>query len=239
MSMGPEQREQNQKGLDPATIAEVSAIVTSWRDEQFGPHRDQLAAQVVDGLLAKLVSSGVPVCPLAAEAFSYRPLLEALPECIRTGPAELYSYLEHSCRFGVVKEERYLGDTRDIPQSLHADGRTRRAESGREVMLDRIRDAGITPEHVLIYRCSQPSAQAKPEYYWTTDFWEACRGLQAEISPAKRETSVILVSTLADVATNSGLIRDINDDGGLAVRQIGLGPFAQEKCLAVFKYVRP
>jgi hypothetical protein len=239
MDLGKQEQKQGPPGLDAATISEINGLVADWRAEQFGPHRDALASVQVEELLTKLASTGAQVSPVAAEAFSCRPFLEALPPSVRMDAAQMYSYLEHSCRFGCIREERYLGDIRDVPQSLHEDGRVRRAESGREVLLDRIREAGISPEHVLVYRCSQPAGEPKPEYYWTTDFWEACRGLQAEISPTKRQSSVILVSTLADIATNGGLIRDINDDGGLAVRQIGLGPFAQEKCLAVFRYVRP
>ena len=50
-----------------------------------------------------------------------------------------------------------------------------------------------------------------------------------------RETAVILGTSLDAINTNGGLIQDINDDQGLAVRQIGLSPFDQQSALIRIK----
>lgn len=90
---------------------------------------------------------------------------------------------------------------------------------------------GVDPEKVLMFRVTQPGGP-KPEYYWTTDFMEARGSLALELGEAQRKTSIILVDTLLSVAENGGLIRDMNDDQGVAVRQIGTAPYDQESAIA-------
>lgn len=56
-----------------------------------------------------------------------------------------------------------------------------------------------------------------------------------KLPPAQRETAIVLAADLQTINGNNGLISDINDDQGLAVRQIGLGAFDQTKALAKIK----
>ncbi len=46
---------------------------------------------------------------------------------------------------------------------------------------------------------------------------------------------MILVADLETINQNQGLIQDINDDQGIAVRQIGRGSFDQKRVIARFK----
>jgi hypothetical protein len=84
-----------------------------------------------------------------------------------------------------------------------------------------------------MFRVTQPSTTPKPEYYWTSDYFEVTRGLHAEISIEDRTNSVILVSSLEDINKNNGLMVDIDGESGLTVRQIGFEPYDQKNCLAI------
>jgi len=128
-----------------------------------------------------------------------------------------------------------LGEEVNISETAHEDGRTRRAESGQRVNVEYLRSQGIDPSKVLFFRITQDSDTPKPEYYWTSDYGETQRGLRVEVSPEKRKTAVILVADLETINQNDGLIQDMNDDEGLAVRQIGTGNFDQRKALAKIK----
>jgi hypothetical protein len=86
-----------------------------------------------------------------------------------------------------------------------------------------------------MFRITQPSEQAKPEYYWTADYFEAHKGLQQEVSGEKRRRAVILIADLKMISQNGGLIQDVNDSGSLDVRQIGTGSFDQKKALVITK----
>jgi hypothetical protein len=98
--------------------------------------------------------------------------------------------------------------------------------------LDYVKASGVDPTRVLFFRVTQPSEHPKPELYWTSDFAETKGGLGIELG-AQASTSVILVSTLEDISHNGGLMDDINDDSGIAVRQIGLNNFDQNDALLI------
>ena len=75
-----------------------------------------------------------------------------------------------------------------------------------------------------------------PELYWTTDVMEVRGGLSVELGK-QRKTAVILIDTLDSVARNGGLMRDVNDDSGVAVRQIGLEGYDQSDAIGVISGV--
>ena len=118
----------------------------------------------------------------------------------------------------------------------HRDGRPRRAESGDRLDFERLRNYGVDPTKVLIFRVTQPSDEPVPELYWTTDFMEVRGGLSVELGK-QRKTAVILIDTLDSVARNGGLMRDVNDDSGVAVRQIGLEGYDQSDAIGVISGV--
>ncbi|MBW3004330.1 hypothetical protein KY310_00665 [Candidatus Woesearchaeota archaeon] len=184
--------------------------------------------------------------PFILKYFQDPNLFPALPEEIRNSEERLTEIVQNTSRFSdlIYKERKkrwaedltgLLGEEVHIPETKHADGRTRRAESGYRVNVDYLRSIGIDPSKVLFFRLTQPSDDPKPEYYWTSDYFEVLRDLSAEIFGEQRESAVILVSDLETVNENEGLIQDINDDQGLAVRQIGTGPFDQKSAIARFK----
>ena len=93
----------------------------------------------------------------------------------------------------------------------------------------------IDPSKVLFFRRTIPSKDPKPEFFWTSDYFETRQGLTAEISPKNRDTAIIIVASLDAINKNGGLIQDINDDQGIAVRQIGTDNFDQNLALTKFK----
>ena len=179
--------------------------------------------------------------PFVIERFQDPILFSALKEIVKGDPKLLVEYLENCSQLEIeLNKDRFargegkvLGEEVELPESVHSDGRTRRAESGARINLEEITRRGIDPSKVLFFRVTQPTIEPKPEYYWTTDFRETQRGLNVEISEEKRQTAVTLIADLATVAGEKGLIQDINDDNGLAVRQISMEPFDQARCLAV------
>lgn len=92
-----------------------------------------------------------------------------------------------------------LGEEITIPETQHAGGRQRRAESGYKINVDYLKTIGLDPKKILFFRATQPSLTPKPEYYWTSDYFETVRGLTAEIPPEQRKTSVILVADLETI----------------------------------------
>ncbi|MBD3303770.1 hypothetical protein GF343_01370 [Candidatus Woesearchaeota archaeon] len=184
--------------------------------------------------------------PFVLEYFQDPNLFPALPEEIRNSEERLTEIIQNTSRFSdLIYKERQkrwsgdltglLGEEVPVPETEHADGRTRRAETGYRVNVDYLQAIGIDPSKVLFFRLTQPSDEPKPEYYWTSDYFEALRGLTVEVPEEQRDNAVILVSDLAIINENKGLIQDVNDDQGLSVRQIGTGPFGQEKAIARFK----
>lgn len=186
-------------------------------------------------------ADGYSVDMLVRETFFDPEFVESLPAEIRERPEVLKEYLVNTSRFhDLLHEERaraqgdqagLFGATADAPEVAHEDGRTRHAESGRRIRLDYLRGAGVDPAKVLYFRATQPSDMPKPEYYWTSDFFETLKGLNAEIPEAQRKSAVVLVADLETVSGADGLIEDRNDDNGLPVRQLGTAPFDQASAL--------
>ncbi len=169
--------------------------------------------------------------PWIYDMFTEPQFVNHLPERLRN-PAILALYLENCSQFADhIHDPEIFGELVELPETQHATGRTRRAEQGNRILLDQLRMKGINPAYVLYFRASQPSEKPKPEYYWTSDFWETRRGLTQEIPMEQRKTAVTLVSTLEDIAGDGGVMNDINDDQGLAVRRVNLGDYDQKRTL--------
>ncbi|MFA7253307.1 MAG: hypothetical protein WC107_02010 [Patescibacteria group bacterium] len=208
--------------------------------------KDQEIEQRIASICNMLKDLQIPINPFVAEQFSEPDFFNALPGDIRESDNRLAEYMAHTMAFDdyVVSERRkssqrsaegLFGDEVFIPKTPAQGGFTRREESGRRINVQAVSEQGqINPEKVLFYRVTQPSGEPKPEYYWTSDLHEVMHGLNAELSREKQETAVILVSDLRTISENGGLIEDVNDDQGLAVRQIGMEPFDQKRCLAIF-----
>ena len=184
--------------------------------------------------------------PFIIEYFQDPNLFPALPEEIRNSETKLTELLHNSGKFldliHIERKKRGDGDLTGlfeeevhVPETEHADGRTRHAETGYKINVDYLQSVGVDASKVLFFRLTQPSDDPKPEYYWTSDYFEVLRGLTAEIPPEQSETAVILIADLATISENKGLIQDINDDQGLSVRQIGTEPFDQKSAIARFK----
>lgn len=220
-----------------------------WNSIQFGnePKYDPEVSQTVDSASTALKQQGLEENAFVTSYFKDPELFHALPAEIRTNLSLLMEYIKATSKFNDLVEKersrRFRGDTMgllaeevNIPKSLHISGGTRRAEEGYRVNVDYLRTVGIDPTKVLFFRITQPSSQPKPEYYWTSDYWETVHGLTVEVHGEQREKSVILVADLETINQNGGLIQDINDDSGLAVRQIGLKPFGQNQALAFLNH---
>ena len=178
----------------------------------------------------ELVAEGDPISPIIQDDLDYPPLINALESSVGS---ELKEYVRHSNRYFETawrRDSEIFGEVVAIPpaaDNLHREGQPRRHEEGQLIDMDAVQQAGIDPFHVLYFRVTQPSVSPAPEYYWTSDFSETRHGLHKELG-ASAKTAVILVSTLGHIAQNGGLMRDINDDSGVAVRQIGFAPFDQQ-----------
>lgn len=169
----------------------------------------------------------------------------ALPEKITNNETEIASLLENMSRVQEAKEGRLnsgsnngnlFTETVKIPEIKLANGHPTRQEEGPRIDMKYLKKCEVDPKKVLFFRITQPAADApKPELYWTTDYYETLRGLTQEISTEKRKTAIILISDLETVNQNGGLIRDVNDDEGLAVWQIGSNEFDQNLALAKIK----
>lgn len=160
--------------------------------------------------------------------------LQAYCETIGT---QVMDYFRHSNRFAGLDRRDGLFDRNKMvtlpegPENLKQDGTSRRSEEGHPMDFDYIHAEGIDPERVLYFRATQPMQnEPKPEYYWTSDLREVKNGLGVELG-SQASTAIILVSTLKTISHNCGLIEDVNDDSGVAVRQIGLEPFDQRDAM--------
>lgn len=188
-------------------------------------------------VVRELEAEGEELSPMIIEMFDDELLISGLEALEAQGGPPLREYVRHSGRF--ARLDRFGGlfnrsQPAVIPQSpsnIHANGNQRREEQGYRLDLDYVVSRGIDPKFVLFFRATQPVGDPnlpKPEYYWTSDFYEARRGLSVELGP-EAQTAVILVSSLADIARNGGLMEDVNDDSGVAVRQIGLENYDQRE----------
>ncbi len=133
-----------------------------------------------------------------AEYFQDPNLFPALPESIQNSEEELTKLVHNTSKFyDIIHPERkmrwggdlsgLLGEKVHIPETEHADGRPRRAESGYRVNVEYLQSIDIDPSKVLFFRLTQPSDKPKQEYYWTSDYFEVLRGLRAEIPGEQRE----------------------------------------------------
>ena len=183
--------------------------------------------------------------PIVAEYFLSTELADALKENVAYG--DIVSMIDNSSKFDEIIQKELnkrwdedltglFGEETYIPETKISGGRTREAETGYRINTEYLGTIGIDPSKVLFFRVTQPSETPKPESYWTSDYFETIKGLRREISPEKRENSIVLVTSLETINQNQGLIQDINDDSGLAVRQIGTGPFEQSKAIT---YIKP
>ncbi len=181
--------------------------------------------------------------PFVLEFFEDTKLLHALPKTITSDERNLRDLILNMSKFyNILHLERkksgqgdvsgLFGEEVHIPETSHASGKIRRAESGARINVNFLRNQGTNPARVLFFRLTQPSDQPKPEYYWTSDYFETQHGLTQEIPSEQRKTAIVLVASLDVINNNGGLIQDINDDGGLAVRQIGSHNFDQNLALA-------
>lgn len=150
-------------------------------------------------------------------------------------------YIRNSSEFAQLLAGRQasglLGESVTVEESdenLHRTGEQRRAETGRVLDVDFVRSRGIDPSKVLFFRATQPQTDGpKPEFYWTTDLAEVRTGLNDELG-SMADSAIVLVSDLETISSNGGLMADINDDQGLAVRQVGLAAFDQSRAMGSF-----
>lgn len=209
-------------------------------------HDDAVAEEKINWLVSRSAEEGIEIDVKIAEYFKDSAFFNSLPSSIKDSEDALLSYLQNSSKFdGIITLERnkapskekegLLGKEIILTEGFHADGRQRRVEEGYLIQLDYLKELKIDPSKVLVFRVTQPSNEPKPEYYWTTDLFETKRGLRREISPEKRSTSVILVGDLDTISKNGGLIQDVNDDNGMAFRQIGVREFDQKDCVSIIK----
>ncbi|MFA7243684.1 MAG: hypothetical protein WC080_00065 [Patescibacteria group bacterium] len=212
--------------------------------------REKKAEEQVLKICDFLKAQGIIINPMVAEYFEDPDLYESLPENIRSSDNRMAELIAHSMAFSdfayKARKKRWGGDVSGflgkevtIPETPHNDGQVRQSETGYQVNLEALGDEKINPDLVLFFRVTQPSESPKPEYYWMSDYYEAKNGLTAEIPPEQRENAIILVSSLRTIATNEGLIHDVNDDQGMSVRQIGIGTFDQKDCLATITPKKP
>ncbi|MFA5413351.1 MAG: hypothetical protein WC348_02330 [Patescibacteria group bacterium] len=200
----------------------------------------------MDRIANNLIEKGTSVNPFILKDFEDPNFFNSLPAEIRDSDQKLSELLDNSGKFNDIihleRERRWdndtsglLGEKVDIAETTHAEGRTRRAESGYKINVDYLKTKGIDPSKILFFRATQPSDTPKPEYYWTSDYFETQRGLTVEISAEQRKTAIILVADLETISRNGGLIQDVNDDNGLPVRQIGTAGFDQSLAIAKIK----
>lgn len=159
-----------------------------------------------------------------------KPLLDAL----ETAGADIPAIIKNTSKFNLHAGNIFEGGV-ILPEGhgAHANGKSRREESGEGLSIDRLVELGIDPSQVVLFRVTQPSSRPKPEFYWTTDFTEVRGGLSIELGGEQRKTAVILIDTLQSIISNGGLMEDVNDDTGVSVRQIGLETYDQTKALGV------
>lgn len=191
-----------------------------------------------DATLAQLRQDGERINPCFIDRMEDPLLLQGLADRDGVGIAGVTEYVRHSNRYSNLGRQAIFNGWVTMPESdlyLYPSGNAREEQIGQSLDLDAVRDLGADPSRILYFRVTQPAVQQpKPEYYWTSDFIEVKRGLRHELGH-QAATAIILVSTLEKIAENGGLISDINDDSGIAVRQRGHGPFDQRDALLRLK----
>lgn len=200
-------------------------------NDNFSEYRDDSGR--VSTAIKELEDAGVYVDECIANAWRDKLLLDTL-EAKGVNIAEAIAFTGEFNRLAPHAFQEVV----ELPtgHGSHRDGRPRRAESGDRLDFERLRNYGVDPTKVLIFRVTQPSDEPVPELYWTTDFMEVRGGLSVELGK-QRKTAVILIDTLDSVARNGGLMRDVNDDSGVAVRQIGLEGYDQSDAIGVISGV--
>lgn len=190
---------------------------------------------LIDDLMRE---DGENLHPVVLEYFEDKDLAKALFEKIKQ--SDIKKYIVHSSKFFSFlsqkrndKEEGFFGKYVTIPETEYSDGRKRPGESGRILRIETLKKYGIDPQEVLFFRVTQSAKEGenKPEYYWTSNYFETKSGLQQEIPSDLRTTSIILVADLETINKNGGLIEDMNDCGALSVRQYGSENFDQNTAL--------
>lgn len=191
------------------------------------------AERLIDALRLRLSEKGVELHPAMERLFEKKAFFEALPNDLRNDAERLAQYAEHGSRLmELLHDERVYGEWLSLPRT-GKDGRVHAPTEGQRVNLNVLRELGCDPEFVLAFRVTEQSDTPKPEPFWTTDYFETQRGLHQEIPEEQRAKAVTLMSDLATLAGEAGLVRDINDDSGLAIRQIDMKPFNQKQALAI------
>lgn len=175
--------------------------------------------------------------PYVCEMFTDDTLVSSLSEYIKSHPGAMSEFIKNCSLFRRAQSNPLLyGDMIHIPETPHGDGRTRPEQLGPEILVSQLKELGIDANRVLFFRRTQPTAAtSNPELYWTSDYFETRKGLQAEIPDEQRATSVVLCSTLQEIASDSRLIRDVNDDIGISIRRERIEPYDQKRALAVIK----
>lgn len=194
----------------------------------------------VEKLINKLPLQPESISPMMYETLTDPDLSKVISNI---SPEYQMAYLYHTVLFDSVYTKvetssvssSFYGEEITVPSTQKEDGSMRPAETGPSINLDYLREKGVDPNGVLIFRATQLSDTPKPENYWTTDYYETRRGLTAEMGPEKRKNAVILVSTIGQIAQNGGIIKDINDDNGLSVRRVDTGNFNQQQCIGIIK----
>ncbi|MCK5178166.1 MAG: hypothetical protein KAR32_01440, partial [Candidatus Omnitrophica bacterium] len=195
--------------------------------------------------VAEVINITADTDPLVYETFLDDRLFNALSSGTGHSKEKLTKLFDNTNKFAaLVSRERHKAASGDMSglfgpemspsETRHSDGRVREQQSGNKINIDYLKQAGIDPSNVLVYRATQPSTvgSTKPEYYWTTDYSETQTGLGNEISADQRRSAVTLVSDLETINRNGGLIQDINDDQGVSFRQIGTSNFDQNLAIA-------
>lgn len=200
--------------------------------------KSQQPVMGMDSILAELIRGGENVNPALIDRLDDERLLLGLADLAKTSEISAAEYVWHSNRYSNINRFGPLFD-RSRPVTIAAskdnllfNGSARREETGYLLDLDYVVAQDIDPNLVLYFRVTQLSGEPKPEYYWTSDFSETKNGLRKELG-ASADTAVILVSTLGEIAKNGGLISDVNDDNGIAVRQVSLATFDQSNALLI------
>ncbi len=141
-------------------------------------------SEVTDAIVS-LQSEGFTISPIIQEQFEDGDLSKALGE--KFSSTEIREFIKNSSLFldfrASEKALIMLGDNVTIPESIGANGTIRRSETGQRVLISVLESEGIDPSKVLMFRVTQPSELPKPEYYWTSAYFEAVNGLNEEIDP--------------------------------------------------------
>ena len=135
-------------------------------------------------------------------------LMESLPEWFKNKNT-IKLFLENTAKFnklisGFNTKTKIVGETEDVEWSeVHG------IENGKLIKIDEIEKAGLDPNFILVFR----RAPLSEDYhrFWTSDYIKVRDALQREIPTQKRIHTQILVSTLAEINGEEGLIEDHTD----------------------------